>query len=156
MKYNVEIKWATILAVLLFFFQWASQEPNLSDQPGVMGTLLSVLGLVIPAGCLSASMIEKRKKVLDNQMTYLQAIAIGMTTTVMAIPIQALLNFLLVKYITPDYLDNAIQAGISAGQPEEVLRTALSVPGYIGQVILGSLFMGVLFSLLLAIILKRK
>ena len=156
MSLKTEIKWGLILALALFVYELILWSLGFHSEKIDQHAAVTSFGLLPPIACLAAGIIEKRKGVLEDKMTYMQALIAGILIAGMSLPFQALFTWMLLNFISPDYFETAIAAGMRSGLEEEGLRAYFNMKSYLFQTVVYGMGSGVFFSLLLALVLKKK
>lgn len=153
---SLEIKWGIIFT--LFSLLWMVFEKTMGwhDENIARHAVLTNL-FAIPAIVIYVyAMLEKRKKQLNNIMTWKQGFLCGLMVTLVVAILAPLAQFITFQLITPDYFKNAIEYSVNIeGKDREEMESFFSLKNYIIQSVFGALVIGVVTSAIVALFVKR-
>ncbi len=130
-------------------------------------TTASIISWVIMLGGIVYAMIYYRNTVLGRTMTYGQSVGIGTLTAFFASIISGFFTFILIKYIDPGILEEAmltmeekmLEQGMDPDMVEQQMEMSERFTGPL-TTLLGSVFggtlIGLIFSLIASIFTKRE
>ena len=129
--------------------------------------LATLLNYIIIIGVIIYSTIKFRDESLDGEISYSKALGFGLLVSVFAGLVYGIYMIIHMRFIDTNYLTNFISAaeevyymsGFSEKQIEDALRLLEMIQKPIVMVIyavFGSTFLGLIFSLVTSIFLKKK
>jgi len=118
--------------------------------------LYTNLGLLVPVVIYFLA-FRSLKKEQGNKMTFRKGIEYGSFITVVSAPIASLIVWLFLTYISPDFFKNAIEfATFKLGKMQKEAEAYFNMTSYIGQVFLGTFFIGGILTVLYTWLFTRK
>ncbi len=122
---------------------------------------------LIMIGMLAFTMINYREKVNGGFLKYGQGVGLGVLTAVYGGVLSAIFSFILIKFIDPGIVEQivnqAMEEAMASGANEQALEMAekmvrmfTSPTAILLMGVVGSAFMGAIFSLILAAIFKKE
>ena len=156
-KFKIEIKWGVIFTIvtllwLLFERRMGWHGENIDEHASM------TLYFLVPAVLVYvAALLDKRKNDLGGAMTWLQGLMTGFYITLVVVALSPVAQLIIHNVITPNYFQNMIDFAVSSGNMERGdAEEYFSIGNYIKQGLIGSFFMGVVTSALVAIFTQRS
>ncbi len=156
-KIKIEIKWA--LTFIIVGFIWMFLERLL----GLHGEHISkhetyTNFIAVPVIVIYVlALLDKRKKYYSGIMTYKQGFISGLIITLIVTLLIPLSQYITATIITPNYFSNAIKYTVEKGtMTQEAALNYFDNSNYIVLGIIGTSFMGILTSSIVAIFTKKK
>lgn len=156
-KYRIEIKWAGIFILMTITWMFIEKLTGLHDQyisrHAAYTNLIAIPAVLIYVCCL----LEKRKKVLNNEMSWSQGFSSGMLMTAIVAACAPLTQYIVLNFITPHYFENMIKLVIDKHimSPEQA-AAYFTLPMYIVNSIFGTIIMGMVIVPLVALFTQKK
>jgi len=126
-----------------------------------------IMGYLLPIALLVLVLSMYRKEKLNGVMSYSQSFIMGSLTMVVAGVISAIYMFVFIKYIDPDFVNVMMQMQedkmLEKGMDEAAIEQAMDFTSKMRSVgfltvmaFVGTAFMGVIFSAIVSIFLKKE
>lgn len=154
---KIEIKWAIIFALMTLLWMVLERSVGLHDthidKHAVYTNFIAIPAISVYVFAL----LDKRKNFYHGKMTYLQGFICGLIITLFVTGLSPLTQYITSTIITPDYFENAIAYGVSAGKiTPESAEDYFNLENYIIQGLIGAPFMGLITTALVAIFTRKK
>jgi predicted Na+-dependent transporter len=157
MKYKTEIKWAVIFFIMTLL--WAVGE----KLAGLYTTRIHAHAFyssffVMPAiVCYVLAILEKRKHVYGNSMTYLQGFSTGLLLCILVTILSPVTQAIITWVIAPEYFPNMMDYSIKIGYlSSEQARSYFSYRNYAVQGMIGAFIVGLVASAITALFTVSK
>lgn len=156
-KFKIEITWGVIFTLVtllwLFFERLMGWHGENIDEHASMTLYFAVPAVLV----YMFALLDKRKNDLGGAMTWLQGLMTGFHITLVVVALSPLAQLLIHNVITPDYFQNMIDYAVSSGSMERGdAEEYFSIGSYIKQGLIGSFFMGVVISAVIAIFTRKS
>ena len=156
-KYKIEIKWGVIFTIVtllwLLFERLMGWHGENIDEHATMTIWFAVPAILV----YLLALLDKRKNDLDGAMTWLQGLMTGFYITLVVVALSPFAQQFIHYVITPDYFQNMIDYAVSSGNMERgEAEEYFSIGNYIKQALIGSFFMGVVTSAVVAIFTRKS
>ena len=152
----LEIKWGIIFS--LFSLLWMVFEKAMGwhdvliDRQALMTNLFAIPSVAI----FVYAILEKRKRQLQNVMTWGQGFLCGLMVALVVAILSPLVQFISYSIISPDFFNNIINYSVNTlGKNRESMEAYYNLKSYIIQGVTGALASGILISAVVAFFLKR-
>ena len=155
--FKLEIKWGVIFTVVTLL--WLLFERRMGWHGEKIDEHASMtLYFLVPAVLVYvAALLDKRKNDLGGAMTWLQGLMTGFYITLVVVALSPVAQLIIHNVITPNYFQNMIDFAVSSGNMERgEAEEYFSIGNYIKQALIGSFFMGVVTSALVAIFTRKS
>jgi uncharacterized membrane protein len=153
---SLEIKWGIIF--YLFSLLWMVFEKAMSwhdvliERQAIMTNLFAIPTIAIYVYAL----LEKRKKQLNNVMTWRQGFLCGLMLTLVIAVLSPLIQYVTYRIISPEFFNNMINYSVETlGKDRQAMEAYYNLKSYIIQGVTGALAAGILISALVALFVKR-
>ncbi len=152
---KTEIKWGVIFSAVSILWIALERLVGLHDQHISMHPYLTNL-FVIPAVWVMVLAVKDKRGQLGGRITFKQIFICCLLIGVVVGLLAPLAQWLLFKSITPNFFQNAINHGLSIGQPREGLEAYFNTRSYMIQGMAGGPILGGLTGLILGAIMRSK
>jgi hypothetical protein len=98
------------------------------------------------------ALLEKKRKVFQGKITFLQAFKSGMVLTLFIVILSPLNQFIITRLVSPDYFENMRDLAVAKGMSLEEAQSRLNTGAFIVQSVIGGLVTGAVFSALVSIV----
>ncbi|WP_442844764.1 DUF4199 domain-containing protein [Leeuwenhoekiella sp. H156] len=156
-SYRLELKWAVIYTFFLFIWMIFEVQMGWHDE-GIAQQHIYTLFILIPATLIYyLALTDKRNNFYGGIMSYRQGFLAGLVITLCIAVLAAPAQYIISTWITPDYFENVKEYAVQTGKttPEEA-DALFNLKSYMIQAVAGSLAVGLIFSALLPLLVKRK
>jgi len=153
---KTEIKWGVIFTIAMLLWLALERLTGLHDKYFWLQPFLTNL-VIIPAVWIYVLLIREKRRQLGGKITFKQAFISGLLTTVVVTLLVPLAQWLTFKFITPHFFENAINFCVT--QQVHTLAYAQAIfntQSYLRIGMVGALVMGIITSLILAVIMQTK
>ncbi|WP_310993823.1 DUF4199 domain-containing protein [Aequorivita marina] len=156
-KIYIEIKWAVIFTITLLCWMLLEKtlgwhEENIADHEWLT-LFFAPFAILIYLLALR----EKRRRVYDRKMTWLQGFISGVILTIFIVLLSPLAQYITHNYITPEYFNNVREYSITN---DLMTRTKaneyFNIKNYMWQAAFGALCFGVVTAAITAIFVRKK
>ncbi|TAH25126.1 MAG: DUF4199 domain-containing protein [Cytophagales bacterium] len=156
-KFYIEIKWAILFSMATLAWMWLEKITGLHDELIHQHAIFTNF-ILIPAVLIYVLGIkEKKAKFYTNTMTYKQGLATGFIITLFVSLLAPLTQYLIASLITPDYFENVIDYAVKINKMTiSEAEAHFNLKNYILQSSLGSLFLGIIITLIVSYFLKSN
>ncbi len=156
-KFKIEIRWGVIFTIVtllwLLFERLMGWHGENIDEHASMTIWYAVPAILVYLFAL----LDKRKNDFGGVMTWLQGLMTGFHITLVVVALSPFAQLFIHNVITPDYFHNMIDYAVGSGNMERVdADEYFSIGNYIKQGLIGSFFMGVVTSALVAIFTRKS
>lgn len=156
-KFSIELKWGVLFSCVLL--AWMSLEKFLGwhDKLIEKHALLTNL-FAFPAVLMYIlALRDKRENFYDGRISWIRAFATGVLISLVIAALNPLIQYLTLKYISPEYLSNAMEYAISAEKTTAYqAKQDFTMGNYMIQGVLGSIALGTVTSAIVAIFIRKK
>lgn len=154
---TIEIKWALIFIVMMMSWMVFEKAMGWHDvniaSHGTMTNLIAIPSILIYVLALR----DKKINFHSGEMNYKEGFISGVIISVIITFLTPLSQFVIHKFITPDYFNNIIEYAVNTGETtREEGEAYFNLENYIRQAMLGALIMGVLTSFVVAAFVRTK
>lgn len=158
-KVRTEIKWGIILPVamlLLMCIQYFTglQSVEYIKTGGIIDFIFGVI--VIPVVIYYLGIREKRDKDKHGIISWGEGVITGFTIALIAVPFSILGLYFFLEIINPQYFQVLIDLSLDKGYPLEIVEKQYNLENYLMMTAGSTLFGGVVISMLIALILRKK
>ncbi len=124
----------------------------LIDRQAIMTNLFAIPSIAIYVYAI----LEKRKRQLNNVMTWGQGFLCGLMVGLVVAILSPLIQFINYAVISPEFFQNIIDYSVTThGKNRESMEAYYNLKSYIIQGVTGALAAGILISAVVALFLKR-
>ena len=152
---KTELKWGVIFSVMTVLWIALEKLTGLHDQRIHLHPYLTNL-IAIPAIWIYVLAIREKRQQLGGQISFKQILAFGLLVSVVVAVLSPLAQWICFTFITPNFFQNAIQAGVAQGQKLEDLQAFFNASSYRVQGVIGALMIGALTTIILGAIMRSK
>ena len=152
---KTEIKWGVIFSVMTILWIALEKLTGLHDQRIQWHPYLTNL-IAIPAIWIYVLAIREKRQQLGGQISFKQILVFGLLVSVVVAALSPLAQWICFTFITPNFFQNAIQAGVAQGQKLGDLQAFFNASSYRVQGVVGALMIGLLTTLILGAIMRSK
>ncbi len=156
-KYRIEIKWAIIMVITTLLWMMLEKALGFHDariEQHVWFTNLIDVPIIL---IFVLAMMEKRKKVYDGKLTYMQGFMTGVILTILVTIVSPLTQYITSTYITPDFFVNMKEHSVRTGMmTAEEAGNYFTLQNYMIQVLLFTPILGIVFSAIIALFTRKK
>lgn len=151
-----------VFTLVMYFLGFHGENFEQGQTFGYFGLVIMIVGLVL-------SMLATRTDVLEipKDYSYVRAVGAGLMTSIFIGIFSGILGFIYISYINPDMVEYVVafqqEMAMEKGAPEEALnqieqgtRMFMNPLFYSLFTLVSSVFFGILFSVIIAIFVKRK
>lgn len=156
-KIRIELKWGLIFVLMQIV--WMSLEKFLGfhderiDQHAIVTNLIAIPSFAI----YYFALYDKRKNYFGGYMNFMQGFISGLIITTLVTVCSPFVQILISELISPNYFANMISYSVEQGlMAQEAAEAYFNLESYLMQVVVGTPIMGLVTSLIFAVILKRK
>ena len=153
---RIELRWALIFAAMMIGWMTIEKLTGLHG-PRIEQHAVYTNFVAIPAILLYVfALIDKRQKDYGGYMTYAQGLRSGLVITFLYAPMSVGVVFLSTQVISPEFFPNVIALVIKTNvmKPDEA-AAYFNLNNYMISAFLGSLIMGAITSVLVALFVRR-
>ncbi len=156
-KFSIELKWGGIFTIVMLAWMFLEKLLGWHDEMIDRHALLTNLFALPAVLVYLLALYEKREKYYGGKASWLRLFASGILISLVIALLSPLAQYITLKFITPDYLSNAIRHAVSTQQ--KTLYQAehyFTIGNYIMQGILGSIALGTVTSAIVALFIRKK
>jgi len=156
-NYQLELKWAAIYTVFLLVWMIFERLMGWHDAHIDRHHIYTLIFYIPAAVLYYCALSDKRNNFYGGIISFQQAFISGFIFTVFIAVLAAPAQYIISTFITPYYFENVIAYAIETGKtsPEEA-EGFFNLQSYIIQAVVSSLTFGLVFSALVALVVKRK
>ncbi len=156
-KFAIELKWGiifTLFSIVWMFFEklmgWHSIH---IDKHPVYTNLFAIPAVAIVVFAL----LDKRKNLYNNKMNWISGFLTGLVITVIIAVLNPPAQYIILKWITPEYFANAAKFAVDSGKmTAEQAYHYFNLISYMQQSTFGTVLMGVITSAIVALFVRKK
>jgi len=152
---KTEIKWGVIFVIVSFLWITLERMVGLHDKYISMQGYLGLL-FVIPAVLMMVLALAEKRRVLGGNLSFKQGFLCGMGVSIVVAVLTPLYQWILYRYITPDFFQNLINYRISKGENPEALQVLYTYKTFLIVGVVIALVSGAITSLILAAIMRTR
>lgn len=152
---KTEIKWGLIFSLMMLLWLALERLTGLHDKHIGLQAYLTNL-IAIPAIWIYVLMLREKRRQLGGKLSFKQAFLAGLLMTVVAAVLVPPSQWLTFNFITPHYLENALNYSVAHGQPLAEAQAFFNRSNYLRVGIIGALGMGLITTLILAFIMRTQ
>lgn len=157
LSFRLEFKWAVIYTLFLFIWMIFEVQMGWHDELIAKHHLYTLLFYIPAAFIYYLALTDKRNNFYGGIMTYRQGFIAGITITVFIALLAAPAQYIISTFITPDYFENVRAFAVENGNTTfEEAEAFFNLSSYMIQSVVGSLAIGLIFSALFPLLVKRK
>lgn len=155
-KFEIELKWAsafTAISIAWVYFEkfLGYHDTNVSSQA------IFSFWLMIPQALVYVVAIrQKRERYYKGEITWQKAFISGVVLSAVIAGLSPAAIYIMVEFVSPDFLSNIVEARAEQGVPREGLEQIYNLNSMVIQAIFNNLATGVFFSAIIALFLKNK
>ncbi len=149
------IKWGATFSVMTICWITLEKLLGFHDQRIQWHPVFTML-IFFPAVAVYVYAFRERRNELGGKATFKELMLFGLSVSVVVAVLAPLAQWLVFKFITPTYFQNAINAGLAQGYKLEALQANFNLASYAVQGSIGSIVIGAITSLVLALIMRTK
>lgn len=156
-KYKIEIKWALIFVGMML--TWMVLERLLGfHSTNIDKHALVTNFIAIPAIAIYVlALLDKRKTDFGGTMTYKQGFMAGLIITIIVTIFSPIIQILISTVISPDYFTNMIEYSVQEEiMSQQEAEEFFNLQNYLVQVLIGTPFMGLMTTAIVAFFTKKK
>jgi hypothetical protein len=156
-KFAIEFKWGVIftLTTLLWMLleRLAGLHDSHIDKHAIYTNLFAIPAVVV----FVFALLDKRKNFYGNKMSWLDGFLSGLVISIVVAILTPISQYITIKYITPDYFQNAIEYAIESGKMTSAEAAEyFNLTSYILQSAFGAVLMGAITSAIVAIFIRKR
>ena len=156
-KYKVEIKWAFIFIGMMLTWMVLERLSGLHsthiDKHAIFTNFIAIPAIAIYV----LALLDKRKTDYGGFMTYKQGFMAGLIITVIVTIFSPLIQILISTVISPDYFANIIEYTVEEGiMTQQEAVDNFNLQSYLVQALIGTPFMGLITTAIVAIFTKKS
>jgi len=155
-KFEIELKWATAFTAISIAWVYLEKFLGYHDAK-VSSQAIFSFWLMIPQALIYIVAIrQKREKYYGGEITWQKAFISGVVLSAVIAGLSPAAIYLMVEFISPDFLSNIVEVRAEQGIPREGLVQIYNLNNMVTQAIFNNLATGVFFSAIIALFLKNK
>lgn len=156
-KFAIEIKYALIFTLVMLAWSIGEKEMGFHDEKIAHYLMASWASGPVAFLIYFLSIREKKKEYFGNQMTFAQGFVSGLYLSFFIAMLSPVAQFVLTRYISPEFLDNLVAYTTSKGRmSQEEARSYFSLNSQIMQAVSSAMSLGLLSGAVIAFFLKTK
>lgn len=154
-KYSIEIKFAFIFSIASIL--WFALEKMLGWHEKTMQYyLLFSSAFAIVAILTYVIALKTRKRSLGNIISWRQTVVYGLVLSSVIALLSPIVQFISLKIISPDFLQNSIDTAVAKGMQPDLAQTFYGFKSVAIQAFGFALSMGILMSAVIGLFIKNK
>lgn len=155
-KIRLELRWALVFALMMVGWMTMEKLTGLHG-PRIEQHAIYTNFVAIPAILLYVfALINKRQKDLGGYMTYVQGLRTGIIITLLYAPLSVVVVYLSTQVISPEFFPNITAHVIKTNtMTPDVAAGYFNLNNYMISAFLGSLIMGAITSVIVAIFVRK-
>ncbi|MBZ9629106.1 DUF4199 domain-containing protein [Psychroflexus sp. CAK57W] len=155
-KFEIELKWASAFTAISI--AWVYFEKFLGYHDGMVSSqAIFSFWLMIPQALIYVVAIrQKRERYYNGEITWQKAFISGVVLSAIIAGLSPAAIYIMLEFVSPDFLANIVEAKAEQGMPREGLRQIYNLNSMVTQAIFNNLGTGVFFSAIIALFLKNK
>ncbi|MCA1801483.1 MAG: DUF4199 domain-containing protein [Rhodothermaceae bacterium] len=156
-KYKVEIKRAFIFIGMMLTWMILERLAGLHgsniDKHAIFTNFIAIPAVAIYV----LALLDKRKTDYNGSMTYKQGFMSGLIITVIVTIFSPLIQILIAYVISPDFFANMIVYSVQEGKmTQQEAEAYFNLQSYLVQVLIGTPFMGLITTAVVALFTRKK
>ncbi len=156
-SFRTEICWTLIYVIVFFIWMINERIVGLHDNLISKHATFTNLFFVIAFALYFLALRSKRINDLGGTMTYKQGVKAGIVLTLMIALLSPFTQTVVSKVISPEYFPNMTAYAVENGfMTQEAAEKTFTLKNYIIQSFLGTLVMGIVFSLIAAFLTRKN
>lgn len=156
-KRSIEIKWGVIFTLAMLLWMYLEKLAGLHGERIDKHVLVSGFFAVVALGVYLLGLYDKRKNYYNGIMTWKQGFYAGLFITLVVVILSPLAQYLISRFISPEYFPNIIRHSIETGEmTREQAESYFSLQNYIIQSVLFAMISGIITAAIAALIMRRK
>lgn len=157
-KIKIEIKWATIFAIMALVWMLLEKLCGLHGKYIDYHLYLTNLFAIPAIWIMVLALKDKKKNFYNGNMTFKQGLISGIIVSVLIALISPLTQWITSYVITPEYFPNVIKRSVELGYYKTTVeaKANFNYTNYVKQGVLGALFMGVITTAIAMIFIRTK
>ena len=152
---KTEIKWGVIFVIVSFLWISLERLVGLHDRYISMQQYFGFL-FVIPAVLMMVLAIAEKRRVLGGEISFKQGFLCGMGVSIVVAILTPLYQWILFRFVSPNFFQNIIDYRISLGGNPQSLQMFYSFKWVLIGGVVVALVTGAITSLLLAAIMRTR
>jgi hypothetical protein len=155
---TLEIKWAIFFSLMTLAWMFLEKVSGLHSTYIDYHLYLTNLFAIPAIWMMVLALKDKKKNFYHGQMSYTQGLVSGIILSVFIALISPLTQWVISYVITPEYFPNVIKRSVEIGYfaTTEEAEAQFNYPNYAKQSAIGSLFMGILTTVIAMLFLRTK
>jgi hypothetical protein len=156
-KRLIEIKWGLIFVIMMLLWMYFEKtmgwhDENIADH-ATYTNLVAIPSIIIYV----LALLEKRKKHLNNVMSWKEGFISGMIITAVVVVLTPFSQLVTHEIITPEYFENVSAYAVDQGQMTQIeAKNYFNLKSYLWQSAVGALIMGAITSAIVALFMRKK
>jgi len=155
-KFEIELKWATAFTAVSIAWVYLEKYLGYHDAKVSSQAIFSFWLMVPQALIYIVSIRQKREKYYGGEITWQKAFISGVVLSAVIAGLSPAAVYLMVEFISPEFLSNILEVRAEQGMPREGLVQIYNLNNMVSQAIFNNLATGVFFSAIIALFLKNK
>ena len=155
-KFEIELKWATAFTAVSIAWVYLERYLGYHDAKVSSQAIFSFWLMVPQALIYIVSIRQKREKYYGGEITWQKAFISGVVLSAVIAGLSPAAVYLMVEFISPEFLSNILEVRAEQGMPREGLVQIYNLNNMVSQAIFNNLATGVFFSAIIALFLKNK
>lgn len=154
---KIEIKWAVIFVVMMLLWMVMERVAGLHGENIDKHAIVSNFVAIPAITNYVLALLDKRRKDYNGVMSYKQGFFTGLYITLFVTALTPLTQYVTSTIISPDYFANVTRYSVSNGwMKQEEAEAYFNLKSYIIQATIGSLVMGIVTSLIVAVFTRKS
>jgi len=155
--YSIEVKWASILAVMMLVWMYIEKLAGLHDEYIDWQSFYTNF-IVLPAMLIYVlALLDKRERFYNGRMTYIQGFKSGAAITVMLAIFSPMVQYITYTITSPEYFPNAINYTISNGWlTKETAAALFNLKAFQIDTVINVLLVGLLASTVISLFTRKR
>ena len=156
-KYKIEVKWASAFVIMQLLWMLFEKLMGLHSQNIDKHPIYTNLVAIPSIAIYMFALLDKRKNYFQGTMTYKEGFITGVIITFIVTLFSPLTQLIVSNIITPEYFPNVIKHSVNTGLMTEVEALKFfNLKSYIKQAVIGTPIMGMITTLIIAFLTKKK
>ncbi|SIO37671.1 DUF4199 domain-containing protein [Chitinophaga niabensis] len=156
-NYQTELKWAGIFFLMYLVWMLMEHLCGLHGRHIQYQQLVSTFILLPSLLIYLLALREKKRKVFQGKITFMQAFKSGMLLTLFIVILSPVNQLLTQGLISPEYFENMQEYAVSTQQMSaQEAASRLNIGAFIVQSIIGGLVTGAVFSALVSLLIRSR
>lgn len=156
-KYQIEIKWAIIFAIISLLWMWLEESAGLHGKYIDKHALYTNFYAIPVIAVYVLALLDKRKNRFQGKMNFKQGFGTGVFITLLVTALTPLIQYITHEFITPQYFKNIISYSIENNtMATDKAHSYFSLENYIKISAASALLLGIATSAVVALVVKKK